>query len=318
MRRTRTSIITTLLKQAAASRNATLLISLLALLLCFFPFPSEPYKYIWGPLFDALHFAFFFALTFPVYFAVSRRIVSPWLVPLFSGAFLLCAASLIELLQPLTGRSANIGDIVNGSLGICFGLLFLLWRDYSRSIAILCLVCGFIVQCWLFLPAWQAIRAALWQNASFPLLAEFRAKEEVLLWEPIWADLQYPNSSSKGLGVTIITRPQVYSGALYHAGFFDWSSYSELELLLENPKDQALPLNLRIDDDHKCGRFDARFNKTFSLPPGRHQLHIPLTDIQHGPKNRLLNTKRIFRLYLFVSPLSESGQFRIVKLRLNN
>jgi VanZ family protein len=306
----------TLLAEIPLSRRASIGLLLLVLMLCFFPFSSEPYGYIWGPLFDALHFSFFFLLSLPAFILVKRIYQDTGKACVIAVSWLLLATAVIEMIQPLTGRSANLVDIVNGALGICSGMLLMLWVHSSLKVAAVALILAGFLQVYLLVPASLGVKAALWQVENFPSLATFETYSERPLWRPISSSISLVNGKGDVPGLWVRTRASKYSGAQFNAGEKDWSSYKTLLLQVENPGELELTFNIRIDDDRNCESYDARFNQSYKLAPGVNELSIPLEAVAEGPKSRRLDLKRISKVYLFVPPLEQVFKFKVLRLEL--
>jgi hypothetical protein len=74
---------------------------------------------------------------------------------------------------------------------------------------------------------------------------------------------------------------------------------------------------IRVDDEHHHRFFGDRFNRNLYLEPNtRAQIRIPLQDVQHGPRYRLLDLNRIARLFLFCRKTCGADRMDVQKIWL--
>ena len=86
---------------------------------------------------------------------------------------------------------------------------------------------------------------------------------------------------------------------------------------VENPETRPLKLGLRIHDIGQGREFIDRFNSKFDLAAGeRRALRVPLEEIRHGARNRLINMGEISDVTLFRLHDSPSQRLRLHSMRL--
>jgi hypothetical protein len=237
-----------------------------------------------------------------------------------------CAAAVaIEILQPLVDRTASVADLLSGVAGVVAALTGLqVWRTGGGSRlrwghGLLTLVAVLLV----VHPVWAEWRALSWRNAHFPVLGDFEDDVELRLWKPVNGGdptrasiLLTTERASHGGGALEVRRGSgVWSGARYLAGRSNWRPYDELVCDVYNPS-TPFPLMVRVDDDGDCTEHDSRFNLRVTVENGWNEIRIPITQIENGPKQRLLDTGSIKRLLLFGRVEHLPGAFLIDHVRL--
>lgn len=291
-----------------------------------FPFPSGGNKFLWKHVFDAGHFALFFALSVGTYFwfrqfrdfpsAVSRS--------LFLSIFV---AAAIEIIQPLTGRSGSWVDLLNGSLGALsasYSIVLLERLGIKRALPPTLLLAA-LLQLLVLTPTYHAWVALEVRDQHFPQLGYFQTPSSLAVWRsmnsknnptPATRVLAPRPGSSKAPLLWVRTFSNTWSGVYYDGGAQDWSNYDSLLIRSYNPQDESLELSLRIDDTGNCSKYADRFNRTFQIEPGENSIRISLEEIKNGPEARTLNLEEIRFLYIFRDKKAASSQFALEDIRL--
>jgi hypothetical protein len=123
------------------------------------------------------------------------------------------------------------------------------------------------------------------------------------------------DSHERGLEVRFDVGP--YPGMWLQEPIKDWSRYSNLVLDMANPTDEPMNFVIRIDDMHRHRLFVDRFNRNLFLGAMRRdQIRIPLRDIQHGPRNRLLDLTKINQIILFCRATCGADRMLVQKIWL--
>ncbi len=289
----------------------------------FIPFRFEDDAAFYIRLMDALHVPGFFALTIFAYRfwpwdvqACGRRLRAAF------ATGLLCVA--VEIIQPLTGRSASLEDLLNGFAGILLAFTLVAAADSMRRIATgiilfpLAAVCAFAA----FLPAWRESAGMRWRAANFPLLADFETDAELLLWPQSGEGTtlaRVREHASRGQFSLRITTAAgaVWPGVRLLAGGRDWSAYQSLALEIWNAG-PAFALTLRVDDDFPHKLPDDRFYRDLQLAPGWNRIRIPLSEIAASPSARRLNLRAIRAAALFIDAPQAAHTFHIDHVRLES
>ena len=116
--------------------------------------------------------------------------------------------------------------------------------------------------------------------------------------------------------VTLQDKP--WPGVAFHDVWPDWSGYKTLVVELGVNEASPLQINIRAHDaSHRANNaFSDRFNRTYTLDPGRHILEIPLHDLANAPRERLMDLSSMSELILFSDASNAGRSFRIYGIRL--
>jgi len=81
----------------------------------------------------------------------------------------------------------------------------------------------------------------------------------------------------------------------------NWRGYKALCFDIYNPENETLSIALRIDDRKDYPNYEDRYNKGFILEPGMNHMSIPLDSLVTSGKDRKLNLKKIYRIFIFMT-----------------
>lgn len=276
----------------------------LLLLLSLIPIDIGRYDALLGPIADAGHFWFYLVLSWAI-----GRIEKKYALRV--ALFLSLTSAIIEIVQPYFGRDQNIYDFLSSSAGALTGYLIVSRRIIAAGV--FCAALGAL----LFIPVVTRYRVLNFQERDFPVLLNTSNP----LWQELW-DVSAPNSDKPTAKLelyknALAVRPLkggFYPGVVYRNWELPWTGYSAIELDIYSPVSQ--PLQIRIDDDKDCIEYGSRFNKRLDLRAGRQLVEIPLSEIEHAPKDRLLDLTRIKRVMLFRGNDSTPQFFILFGMRL--
>lgn len=295
-----------------------LFVTLLCIAGFFIPFRFGTDAVFYIHLMDAAHLPVFCALT------LFAHAYWPWdTTPsprrrLYAAGGMTLLSALIELIQPLAGRSHSWTDFINGFTGILIALLYL---AQSRLLIPLTLASILLA----FHPAWKEFAAMHWRATHFPLLADFESDTQLPLW--VGSGLGHvPNDqpertrqhASHGEWSLRVTTPNkgTWPGVRLLNGAQDWRGKTALAFDIWNPG-PPFTLSIRIDDDFPHKHHQDRFNSLFPLVPGWNHITIPIIEIETRPKNRRLNLAAIQRTIFFVDKPKAEHTFFIDHIRLD-
>jgi hypothetical protein len=242
----------------------------------------------------------------------------------FEGARLYAIAGLIgvgagflsEVIQRPLRRDASWEDVFADAIGVACALAFYAFFDRKTQMhrAVRFASLAIAVTCTLVYtaPLVRMTRAYLHRNAQFPVLADFRSSTELF-----WIVGYGINRAKVGDALEVEFQADEFPGASLHEPVADWSQYQTLVLDVENPDSLDLRLAVRVHDWRHNKRFVDRFNRTFDLRAGeRREIRIPLEDIRHGPRNRLIDMRHISDITLFRGDNHGSRRLRVYIMRL--
>jgi VanZ family protein len=288
----------------------------LAGLLLFVPLPISP-TYFSRTIENAGHTPLFFLLTLGLLIVLRSD-------PRFTGPRLYAAAGMLgagtgflsEVIQRPLSRDASWEDVAADALGVGLGLAVYaifdrrsrLGRWHRATALVVAIVCIAI----FMMPIVRMTRAYVHRNGQFPVLADFHSRVE-LYW-----------SVSIGVKRDIVDNvlnvefgKVEFPGVSFHEPVPDWSRYKTLLIDVDNPDTMPLDLAVRVHDRAHTYSFNDRFKRSFLLAAGeRRMLRIPLEDVRHGPRHRLMDMTQISDITLFKEAASGSSRLRIYSLKL--
>ena len=147
--------------------------------------------------------------------------------------------------------------------------------------------------------------AAYWhRHTSFPKMHTFDNYLERKFLDPSDATLEYVEPPDEWFGHTsqvakVTFLPARYPRMEFKEPYPDWRGYQALTLDVFSPGDSSLTLYITIYDCKKSN-YQDRYNGELQIQPGQNDLTIPLTDIEHGPKQRLLDLSSIQMINIFM------------------
>ena len=108
-----------------------------------------------------------------------------------------------------------------------------------------------------------------------------------------------------------------YPGILLHEPYPGWRGYKTLAVDITNPGRRELEVVIRIHDRQHNYQYEDRFNGTYIVGAGlRTTIEVPLLDVQHAPKGRLMNLDAIANLAIFALQPVADGEFIVHKIWL--
>ena len=282
------------------------------------------HRVFWFKLFDASHFPLLGAFTALLRWGTPVRRLPSSSGCLSAAGLAAISALLVEVAQPLAGRTASSTDLVNGLCGIgATATGIYLWeRGHGRVWRAAHLLGSLLLFTLLLMPAVTEARAIVWRARSFPQLARFEDPIELRLWRPvsgtagptrIGLDVDAVSEGRRALRVD--TAGGDWPGVRYTAGLRDWSDFADWRARVFNPG-EPFPLNVRIDDDGDCSNYEGRFNGSSLLQTGWNDVAFSLAEIERGPRDRLLDVGSIRWVYLFTGRDDPGRTFVVDDVRL--
>ena len=276
-----------------------------ALGLLFFPRLAPPHGRWWGAAWDSLHVPGFFLITWSLgrLLACSALPIGKRVTYAAAGGFIIAFGS--EWIQGFLGRSPEWGDILRDLIGVSFAAVAMIfWSGWGKRGRTGFVIAVFVTLLLLFVPAVRISRAVSQQQSFFPDLGSFDHPSSLAVWRPqgnakAWLEKEKP-------ALKVHLGPGNFGGVYLRPATPDWRGHEALNLEIENPGD-AFILGLRIDDvltTTTPGR--TRYNGEYEIKPGKVAIHLPLSEIESGPKGRPLDLSQIRRLVLFTG--METGE----------
>lgn len=286
------------------------------------PVRFEQDPVFWDALLNATHFPIFLSVTWALWWGVApRRLGAARSIGFAVLAAALMAATL-EAIQPLVHRTASLGDLIIGMLGIAVASIGISWwprgRRWRAALASVCLLTLVVV----LLPAgleWQAI---VWRTAQFPSLGDFEQRIELRLWDALGGTPSAPTVVSRSDAIASSGRYSLHirpgggswPGVAYRAGPDDWRPYSVLAVDIHNPG-PPFGLWLRVDDRGSVD-YATRFNMKHTIEPGWNAIRLPLELIADAPTAGRLDLSHVRAFVLFAEAKAAPDEFSLDGVRL--
>jgi VanZ family protein len=269
--------------------------------------------------FDALHLPLFALAAGAVLGVVLTCMAGTWdarkrrFISLVVAGGFVGIAGLVEVIQPMTGRSASWSDFFYGAIGAGLGVWWVsrrkLWSGHEKGGFFLTALLALAV---VGLPVFLASQHSRQLTESFPQLLVEEPAGNLAFWHGEGgAEMEVMPSATEQGGASslrVATRPHASSGVNFrpNAGAADWSEYQHLVLQVFSVDEAPLTLGLKIED-FESSDHSTRFNHSIPLSRGRHEVRIALGEI--SPEQ--LDLSRVKRLALFVSGNEPARSFVI-------
>jgi VanZ family protein len=223
---------------------------------------------------------------------------------------------LSEVIQRPLARDASWEDVFADVIGTVGALavyaLFEKRSPLTRLHRLIALMVGVVCVTIYVTPIVAMTRAYLHRNGQFPVLADFHSRAELYWTMSLGARREIVADS---LDVKFVADD--FPGVSFHEPVPDWSAYKTLVLDLENPDAEVLHLGVRVHDLGHNRQFVDRFNRRVDIAAReRRTLRIPLEDIRNGPRNRLIDLRKISDITLFRGEKMGSRSLVIHTIRL--
>lgn len=239
-----------------------------------------------------------------------------WTAAVFLGA-------MVELVQALVGRDADLHDVFNDGVGAACALAahrFLSLRQTtSRKWAPLALaLVSLAIAAW---PLTECAAAYALRAHRFPDLLVLKSRldfyfattdvddtdRRVANSLPLWSNVEH--------SITVELTGTEWPGVRLVGVKSDWSAYRVLLIDIENPGAQALPLTVRLDDDTSV-KNDAPCYVDVELPPHtRKRVSLQLDSLPVAKSGEKIDLRQMRKFSLFHEGPSES-QLTVHSVRL--
>jgi hypothetical protein len=230
-------------------------------------------------------------------------------------------ALLIEVFQPLAGRSAALGDVLLGTAGsfsvvaVYLGLRIASphGRRWLVAMAGLLLLLSVSPLLMVVLDRWVAHR-------SFPLIDSFERPAEVSRWVADGCALtQVEDHATQGrfaMRMEILPSDEKYPGAVIADGTMDWRGFRQLTLDVHLEGEGSRSLWIRADDRLNPPYHD-RAQVAVELKAGSNRVAIDVPSFARTPEGRALDLERIVSLGIFLDGARPGDVLYLDYLRLS-
>jgi VanZ family protein len=249
---------------------------------------------------------------------------------IYVAAFLLTVlgGASTELAQAFVHRDSSLLDVLRDALGASTALAGFATivpgadargRGRRRVLGVLATCAGIVT---ILTPIAIALAAYANRDTRFPTLLEACSPLDRYFVRGGGADVQVvpsavnaASSCGKSLRVRFTDTP--YAGIHLEEPYPDWRGLGALVLDLRNPGEADLPISIRVHDRAHNNLFRDRFNRDFMLPAREAlEIAIPITDIEHGPADRLIDLAQIAEVIVFRNRGTLVGSFEVERILL--
>lgn len=304
------------------ARNVWISAIVLALLLALH-FATPPPGGLWlRTFYDSMHIPVFgliatgVLLMTPVAWNSRRRFVVAFAVTVFLAAF-------SEVVQIPTARNASFKDFASDLLGavgfMCIAMVLSrrfsvrrVWRPYLMSVALVSIALALT-------PLATVSASYIARERALPDLVRFDSRLSAPFFKAQYAELtKIENDTSGEVSAGVLLGDGQWPGIAFIDIWPNWEAYEALDVEIENPEAEDLPISIRINDRrHRHNQvFDDRFNRRIELAPGRQTLRIDLREVREAPIGRVMDMTEVDELIIFTGRQEAGRSFVIHKLRL--
>ena len=273
---------------------------------------------------DFLHVPAFVIVTFALYFGLPATLgLSRNGQRLMTALLAVALGALVELVQMISGGSAELGDVARDAGGTAIAMLLFPALDKGRRVRVRRSLGGaalFLVAAFLAPTIADLVDEAR-ADRQFPVLAEFASPSELSRFQ--WPPTAHASIASiwdpeegRMRALRLELKPDPYPGLSFKFFPRDWRGWGALLLVCTNPVASPLRLTVRVDDMEHNEDYDDRYNRSFELDPGRREIRIPLREIETAPVGRALDLGRVRSVVIFSYRLQEERELLVNSLRL--
>lgn len=220
----------------------------------------------------------------------------------------------VEWIQGLIGRDSSWIDVGTDALGAAcaLGLVgsrpILGYRPFeSKAGRRIALGVALLTGTLLLAPVIEAGLALARRAAQFPVIARFDSPLDLYFGRVQSASgsrVFLPRSWARpddGKSLRIEVTAGRWPGFVLSEPEADWTGWKTLNLDMTNPGNAPIQLTVRVHDALHDQRYEDRFNRSFTLEPGRRTLTIPVSKVTAAPAGRTLDLTRVSGIVIFAN-----------------
>jgi VanZ family protein len=238
-----------------------------------------------------------------------------------SGIITFLLGFLSECIQTqIPNRTFGLNDLFNDTLGAATFLVLAYTFQTGIMRRTLILLRSIVLSIIIIMTYPIGITALdSWNMArDFPILSSFESTLELSRWKDIESSSQRMKIHATNGIYSYQTRlhPGMFPGISMEYMMSDWKDYRELsfDTFLEGTK--PLNITVRINDKEHNDEFLDRYNKQFTLQPGRNHTIVVLNDVRKAPQGREMDMADISIICIFAYNLDEPRVVYFDNIRL--
>jgi len=216
---------------------------------------------------------------------------------------------MTEFMQMLTpDRFFEITDIFYDAVG-ALTFLILAYPSLGNPLSKMNIYkkVSFFVIALAGLPIYLSVIDTWRMNSDIPLLGSFETRLEMDRWSA--SDSTFSRSKKQAAhgsySLEAHLQPGQYPGIALEYLFEDWRGFDSFSFDVYLEGSNPLPVVVRINDLHHNQMFNDRFNRRFTLKPGRNSISISLDEVEKAPRTRSMDMSRIKNVCIFSYQLKD-------------
>lgn len=274
-------------------------------------------------LWDLGHiFAYAILLLFVVRLSRTFSDLSLWYQFIVAAIFACLLGMLIEVIQLYTGRTFSLHDVLLNVIGAVTAVALVSPKvktvNHLMTIAIrlAVIVSLLFVSKNAIVYGYDGYQA----HRQFPVLFDLSSPFELTRWRGQMVRVDKEEfENSEVLHAEFL--PARYATLIFDHFPRNWQGYKQLEMVIYNPEDVDVKLDIRIHDlAHFEGvsPYSDRYNSKLMLKPGWNTEVISLDTIRQSPRTRTMNMRHIHQLMLYFPNLTEAKTLLIRRVSLTD
>lgn len=242
----------------------------------------------------------------------------------------LSAGILVEAVQFVSGRDADIYDVVRDVAGIgsFLGGYFVFDRypvhgpgTYKRLKVLIGVLSAALFLAAMF-PITRLAMDYLQRNVAFPVLVDFASTWYLDFVTPHNAIIQVVGaphgwrrlSGDSVAKITLLAGPR--PGFEIEEPREDWTGYTELRFSVFSSNEHPVKLTIRVHDKAHNQHYADRFNRGIDIKRGENRVRIALQDMRSAPDGREMTMNEIAGVMLFATRLEQPIELYVSNIRL--
>ena len=230
---------------------------------------------------------------------------------------------IVEAVQSLTSRDADLSDILRNMVGILAGLCFASVVHEKNMLRKRAIVLRLLIgSCLLLIGLYPLIQLSwhyMERAKAFPLITDFDAQWSSSFIRFNNAEILRGSETKQGkkTGLYLVRFNEgKYPGISVIEPEPDWSEYHNLHLTVFSGYEKSVDLGLRVHDKMHNQKHEDRFVKKLQIEKGLNEIVIPLNEIKHKPLGRELDLMNVTGVILFSNKLKDSLQIEFSNIYL--
>jgi hypothetical protein len=282
-------------------------------------FVDLPFTGLWAVVIsDSAHGPVCAGIAGIVFHLINRPVTQRWWMAIAATTLL---GIVIELVQGIIGRDAEVVDVMTDVLGALAGtgLCVAFARDSSLALIRAGVVSMLVAIALLAVPVVSMIGAYVTRSERFPVLMDGNATFGTAFVSSFWTDPTQETlppaanpkfTGERGLRVRAAPPQLWWSIALGELQQLDWRPWKTLVIEVFNPRGRSVPFHVRVFDQPDGLANDRGHMVHTRLEPGRSAVRLQLADMKN------IDLSHIYGMILFTASGDVDDDLYFLNIRL--